>query len=78
MDQGNFHFLPAIILYVLHLGVDVQSAKGGMFDDLESVAKHLQSIGGKIDAPSDPRMAQLLGKYGVLNNNKGVKMFNFS
>ena len=49
-----------------------------MFDDLEGVAKHLQNIGGKIDAPSDPRMAQLLGKYGVLNNNKGVKMFNFS
>ena len=49
-----------------------------MFDDLESVAKHLQSIGGKIDAPSDPRMAQLLGKYGVLSNNKGVKMLNFS
>ena len=49
-----------------------------MFDDLEGVAKHRQSIGGKIDAPSDPRMAQLLGKYGVLNNNKGVKMFNFS
>ena len=49
-----------------------------MFDDLEGVAKHLQSIGGKIDAPSDPRMAQLLGKYGVLSNNKGVKMLNFS
>ena len=49
-----------------------------MFDDLESVAKHLQSIGGKIDAPPDPRMAKLLGKYGVLNNNKGVKLLNFS
>ena len=62
----------------MHLGVDVQAAKGGMFDDLESVAKHLQSIGGKIDAPPDPRMAKLLGKYGVLSNNKGVKLLNFS
>ena len=78
MDQSSFSLLPGIILQVLHLGVDVQSAKGGMFDDLEGVAKHLQNIGGKIDAPSDPRMAQLLGKYGVLNNNKGVKMLNFS
>ena len=61
----------------MHLGVDVQAAKGGMFDDLEDVAKHLQKIGGKIDAPSDPRMAQLLGKYGVLSNNKGGKLLNF-
>ena len=78
IDQSSFRFPPGIMLQDLHLGVDIQAAKGGMFDDLESVAKHLQSIGGKIDAPSDPRMAQLLGKYGVLNNNKGVKMLDFS
>lgn len=42
-----------------------------MFDSLEDVARHLQKIGGKLDAPGDPKMAEILGKYGVLNNQKG-------
>ena len=53
------------------IGADVQPAQGGMFDSLEDVARHLQKIGGKLEAPGDPKMAEILGKYGVLNNQKG-------
>ena len=51
------------------VGEDVQPAKGGMFDNLEDVAKHLQDIGAKLDAPNDPKMAEVLGKLGVLKNS---------
>lgn len=40
-----------------------------MFDNLEDVAKHLQNIGAKLDAPNDPKMAEVLGKLGVLKNS---------
>lgn len=41
-----------------------------MFDSLGDVAKHLQRIGAKLDAPKDPKMAEILGKYGVLKDQK--------
>ena len=40
-----------------------------MFDNLEDVAKHLQNIGAKLDAPNDPKMAEVLAKLGVLKNS---------
>ena len=42
-----------------------------MFDNLEDVARHLQNLGAKLDAPSDPQMADVLGRFGVLKNSKG-------
>ena len=51
-------------------GVDVQPAKGGMFDSLSDVAKHLHNIGAKLDPPSDPKMADILGQFGVLNKRQ--------
>ena len=51
-------------------GVDVQPAKGGMFDSLNDVAKHLKKIGAKLDPPSDPQMADILGQFGVLNKGQ--------
>ena len=42
-----------------------------MFNSLEDVARHLQNIGAKLDIPSDPKMAEVLGKYGVLNGPIG-------
>ena len=42
-----------------------------MFNDLEEVARHLQRNGIKIDTPNDPKMAEVLGKYGVLNGPIG-------
>ena len=58
--------------YFFQIGVDVQPAKGGMFNSLEDVARHLQNIGGKLDIPDDPEMAKILEKFGVLNNPKGT------
>ena len=51
-------------------GVDVQPAKGGMFDSLRDVAKHLHKIGAKLDPPNDPHMADILGQFGVLNKGQ--------
>ena len=42
-----------------------------MFNSLEDVARHLQNIGAKLDIPSDPKMAEVLGKFGVLNQPIG-------
>ena len=42
-----------------------------MFDSLGDVARHLQKIGAKLDPPNDPKMADILGKYGVLKNQNG-------
>ena len=53
-------------------GVDVKPAKGGMFDDLGEVARHLQRIGAKLDPPNDPEMANILEQYGVVNHQKGL------
>ena len=50
----------------------MQPAKGGMFDSLGDVAKHLQKIGAKLDAPSDPKMAEILNQFGVLNKPKSL------
>merc|ERR1719356_626784 len=50
-------------------GVDVQPAKGGMFNNLEDVAMHLQKMGEKLDVPNDPQMAEILGRSGVLKNS---------
>ena len=50
----------------------MQPAKGGMFDSLGDVAKHLQKIGAKLDAPSDPTMAEILNQFGVLNKPKSL------
>jgi len=48
----------------------VQTAKGVMFSSLDDVAKHLQSLGVKIDAPKDSEMSEVLNKYGVLKSSK--------
>ena len=53
----------------------MQPAKGGMFDSLGDVAKHLQKIGAKLDAPSDPKMAEILNQFGVLNKPKSLYSF---
>ena len=37
---------------MLNIGIDVQPAKGQMFSSLADVAKHLQSLGVKVTAPS--------------------------
>ena len=50
----------------------MQPAKGGMFDSLGDVAKHLQKIGAKLDAPNDPKMAEILNQFGVLNQPKSL------
>ena len=50
--------------------MDVQPAKGGMFDSLSDVAKHLHNIGAKLDPPSDPQMADVLEQFGVLNKGQ--------
>ena len=60
------------------LGANVEAAKGGMFNDLEEVARHLQRNGIKIDTPNDPKMAEVLGKYGVLNQPIGKRMISHS
>ena len=43
-----------------------------MFDSLGDVAKHLQKIGAKLDAPSDPKMAEILNQFGVLNKPQSL------
>ena len=45
-----------------------------MFNSLEDVARHLQNIGAKLDIPSDPKMAEVLGQFGVLNKPKGKRI----
>jgi hypothetical protein len=62
---------------LFQIGVDVQPAKGGMFNSLEDVARHLQNIGAKLDIPNDPKMAELLGQFGVLNKPKGKIMISY-
>ena len=58
-----------IFVKFLYTGVDVQPAKGGMFNNLEDVAMHLQKMGEKLDVPNDPQMAEILGRFGVLKNS---------
>ena len=70
--------LDTSFIFGVLVGANVETAKGGMFNDLEEVARHLQRNGIKIDTPNDPKMAEVLGKYGVLNSpiGKSKRLFD--
>jgi len=53
--------------------MEVQSAKGQMFSSLDDVAKHLQSLGVKINAPKDRKMSEILNRYGVLKTEAPIR-----